>query len=175
MNNKQSHPVTHISWDDAQAFCRWASGVVGQTMRLPSEAEWEKAARGPANGTGADRRYPWGEAAPDPSRANYGYHVGTTTAVGQYSPQGDSPYGCADMAGNVWEWTNSLYRPYPYNAADGRENSSDRGGRVVRGGSFSYYGGFLPCAYRYFINPTYRDFNYGFRLLASSISLTLAL
>jgi formylglycine-generating enzyme required for sulfatase activity len=174
-SGKDNHPVNNVSWDDAQAFCRWASGVVGQTMRLPSEAEWEKAARGPANGTGADRRYLWGEAAPDPSRANYGSNVGDTTVVGQYSPQGDSPYGCADMAGNVWEWTNSLYRPYPYNAADGRENSSDSGGRVVRGGSFYGYGVGLPCAARGNRNPSDRDFDLGFRLLASSISLTLAL
>jgi formylglycine-generating enzyme required for sulfatase activity len=74
------------------------------------------------------------------------------------------------MAGNVWQWTNSLYKSYPYNANDGRENSSDTGGRVVRGGSFLYVEGGLPCAYRYSDLPADRDFNFGFRLLASPIS-----
>ena len=64
--------------------------------------------------------------------------IGTTTPVGQYSPQGDSPYGCADMAGNVWEWTSSLKRNYPYRADDGREDQSSSDARVLRGGSFNY-------------------------------------
>jgi len=162
-SGKDNHPVTYVSWDDAQAFCRWASGVVGQTMRLPSEAEWEKAARGPSNGSGADRIYPWGGAAPDSSRLNYNNNVGDTTAVGQYSPLGDSPYGCVDMAGNVWEWVNSLYRPYPYNATDGRENTSDRGTRVLRGGSFLYDADFVRCAYRRYNNPVNHSHLVGFR------------
>ncbi|MBU6361523.1 MAG: SUMF1/EgtB/PvdO family nonheme iron enzyme [Chloroflexi bacterium] len=132
-SGKDNHPVNYVSWFDAQAFCKWASEMLKRTVRLPSEAEWEKAARGTDG-----RTYPWGEAAPDKSRANYNNNVGDTTPVGQYSPQGDSPYGCVDMAGNVWQWTNSLYKPYPYNANDGRENSSDTGGRVVRGGSFNF-------------------------------------
>ena len=164
-SGKDNHPVNYVSWFDAQAFCKWASEMLKRTVRLPSEAEWEKAARGTDG-----RTYPWGKAAPDKSRANYNNNVGDTTPVGQYSPQGDSPYGCVDMAGNVWQWTNSLYKPYPYNANDGRENSSDTGGRVVRGGSFDYDGGLLPCACRNGYNPTNRLINLGFRLLASPIS-----
>ncbi len=164
-SGKDNHPVNYVSWLDAQAFCKWASELLKRTVRLPSEAEWEKAARGTDG-----RTYPWGEAAPDKNRANYGGNIGDTTLVGQYSPQGDSPYGCVDMAGNVWQWTNSLYKPYPYNANDGRENSSDTGGRVVRGGSFCYNEDNLPCAYRFNNNPAYRHFYNGFRRLASPIS-----
>jgi len=165
-SGKDNHPVNYVSWFDAQAFCKWASEMLKRTVRLPSEAEWEKAARGTDG-----RTYPWGEAAPDKSRANYNNNVGDTTPVGQYSPQGDSPYGCVDMAGNVWQWTNSLYKPYPYNANDGRENSSDTGGRVVRGGSFRFNEGNLPCAYRSDYDfPSNRFVSLGFRLLASPIS-----
>lgn len=95
----QEHPVTEVTWEDAQAFCRWAARVTGRGVRLPSEAEWQKA----YSGTDA-RSYPWGDDPLDDSRCNY---TGRTSPVGQYSPRGDSPYGCADMAGNVWEWVRS--------------------------------------------------------------------
>jgi serine/threonine-protein kinase len=155
---KANHPVTHISWDDARAFCEWASKVTSRTVRLPTEAEWEKAARGTDG-----RIYPWGNDAPNDKRCNFNLNVKDTTPVGQYSPQspqdspqGDSPYGCADMAGNVWEWTSSLWGTnwqtpdfkYPYRADDERENLDADGLRVLRGGSFYYNRRFVRCAYR---------------------------
>ena len=131
---KDSHPVTQVSWNDATAFCQWASQMTGQSARLPSEAEWEKAARGPASGSGSGRLYPWGDQTADKSLANYAQNIGGTTPVGQYSPQGDSPYGCADMAGNVWEWCADWYAAYPGNTV----SNSDYGEkyRVLRGGSW---------------------------------------
>lgn len=97
----ESHPVVYVSYDDAKAFCKWLSQETGENIDLPTNDEWEKAARGTDG-----RTYPWGNEAPNDTLCNYDCHVGATTPVGAYSPQGDSPYGCRDMAGNVWEWVN---------------------------------------------------------------------
>jgi formylglycine-generating enzyme required for sulfatase activity len=129
---KGDHPVVNVTWHDAVAFCAWLSKETGEKYRLPSEAEWEKAARGEDG-----RIYPWGDAW-DPLKCNTSEKgPGGTTPVGQYSPVGgDSPYGCADMVGNVWEWTGSLYKPYHYDPQDGREQLDAPGSRVLRGGSW---------------------------------------
>jgi len=142
-------PVTGLGWCDAVAFCAWLQRVSGQAIRLPTEAEWEKAARG-VDG----RLYPWGNEPPDVSRCNFGMHVKSTTIPGRYSPEGDSPYGCADMAGNVWEWTSTRYQPYPYQADDGREDPKAAGRRVLRGGSWYDSAQLVRCANRGAFNPT---------------------
>ena len=141
---KQDHPVTCVSWHDALAFCTWAG------VRLPTEAEWEKAARGP-NG----RIWPWGDREPNSGVCNFNMTVKDTTPVGRY-PDGKSPYGLLDVAGNVWEWTGSLWGTdvsnpefgYPYDPKDGRENPNapDTVRRVLRGGSFRSDAQLVRCA-----------------------------
>ena len=158
------HPVTQVSWDDSVAFCQWASQVSGRAVRLPNEAEWEKAARGTDG-----RVYPWGSQAPDRERCNFNFSVRDTTPVGWHSPDDDSPYGCADMAGNVWEWTGSLFKPYPYRPDDGREDISGLGRRVVRGGAWDETQRYVRCACRGRSLPSYRFSDRGFRVCVSPI------
>jgi formylglycine-generating enzyme required for sulfatase activity len=138
--DKANHPVVNVSWHDAVAYCKWLAEVAGKPYRLPSEAEWEKAARGTDG-----RIYPWGDEW-DAKRCNtWEGGQGGTTRVGKYSPLGDSFYDCVDMAGNVWEWTRSLSREYPYNPKDGREDPAAVGSRVLRGGSWSFIRDFARC------------------------------
>ena len=176
-----NHPVRHVSWHEAMAYAAWLTerlrywsktpralagllrGTHGQPpwrITLPSEAEWEKAARG------ADARvYPWGNGRPTGDHANYpdaGFR--TTAAVGSF-PEGQSPYGVQDMSGNVWEWTRSLYRDYPYDPGDGRESTRVWGLRVLRGGSFLYRPHNLRGTVRVGDVPGIRMSDYGFRLV----------
>ena len=115
--------------------------------------------------------WPWGNEPPDPSRCNFDKNVGDTTPIGKYSPLGDSPYGCVDMAGNVWEWTHTAFEKYPYKAGDGRESEEASGLHVLRGGSFSYSQWYVRCACRLWIYPDVRYDYGGFRILASPIHL----
>jgi len=166
--DQPDHPVVGVSWYEAVAYCNWltgelrAGGVLTGKERvcLPGEAEWEKAARGEHG-----REWPWGDEF-DPAKANTAAGgPGHTTPVGRYSPAGDSPYGCADMAGNVWEWTRSHYRGYPYRPDDGREELEGAGHRMVRGGSFGSDERRVRCACRNRNNPNNRNRNIGFRVV----------
>lgn len=122
----EEHPVTETTWAGARAYCAWRGA------RLPSEAEWEAAARG-SDG----RLYPWGGALPDRTRAFVSERTGVTGVVGE-RPAGASPFGALDMSGSLAEWTSTLMRPYPYAAGDGREAPDQGGERVTRGGDYLY-------------------------------------
>lgn len=123
--DKLDHPVVMVSWEDAVAYTMWAQ------KRLLTEAEWERTARGPEGWL-----WPWGNEF-SRSRCNCAeINIGRTTSVYRFSPHGDSVEGVADLVGNVWEWTASVHRPYPYDATDGREGLSVSGWRTLRGGSW---------------------------------------
>lgn len=124
---RDQHPVTGVSWYDALAYCKWLSEVTGVPYRLPTEAEWEYAARGPQG-----RPYSWGGEW-QAQRCNCDNRNKGTTYIGSH-PRDVSPHGVMDTIGNVAEWTNTLFMPYPYDPADGREDLAGRGPRVVRGG-----------------------------------------
>jgi formylglycine-generating enzyme required for sulfatase activity len=138
---RPDHPVVNVTWHDAVAYTAWLANLTGQPWRLPSEAEWEKAARWDT-ATHTARIYPWGDIF-DKRRANTSEsRKKMTTPMGSY-PSGASPCGAQDTAGNVWEWTSSLERPYPYSASDGRErpetpeaDAAER--RMMRGGCWGY-------------------------------------
>jgi len=164
--DKLYHPVVHVSRKDALAFCAWLNPLCGSELpgfkpSLPSELEWEKAARGEYGNI-----WPWGNEF-DPQHCNFAESTGKgTTAVGAFSPRGDSPYGAADMAGNVWEWTRSIHRSYPYDPSDGREDASIQDQPfVVRGGSFITDRRRVRCAYRLRGMPGDRYNSLGFRVV----------
>ena len=119
----EHHPAVEVSWFGARDYCAWKG------RRLPSEAEWEKAARGDDR-----RRYPWGSAPPTPERAVFARRYNDTDR-GDVRPGGASPYGVQDLVGNLREWTASMLLPYPYRTDDGRDRFTGQGRVVVRGAS----------------------------------------
>jgi len=159
------HPVVGVSWHDAAAYAAWLATLTGQPWRLPSEAEWEKAARWDPQ-TATARLYPWGDGF-DKSRTNTRAALRATstptTPIGSY-PGGASPCGAQDMAGNVWEWTSSLFQRYPYHPGDGRERPDSAEPRVQRGGAYYSRAREARAAYRNWFLPHRAHDSGGFRL-----------
>lgn len=156
----EDHPVTYVNWYDAVAFCEWLGG------RLPTEAEWEKAARGTNN----RHIYPWGDQI-SPSQANFG-DTGGTWKVG--TAEGLSPYGCRDMAGNVWEWTADWYDSHyysnsPYNNPTGPPFGEEK---TIRGGGYRNNYLVVRCAERHQLTPDTRREDVGFRCAVDSLRQT---
>jgi len=155
------HPVVHVSWFEAEAYCAWAK------RRLPSEAEWEMAAS--AVPGGSKRRFPWGDAPPTPDRANLDGQFAGCVDVGAF-PEGDSAFGCRQMIGNVWEWTASAFFPFPGYVVDApyREYSAPWFGyrKVLKGGAWATRPRFAWNTLRNFFQPDRRDAFAGFRTCA---------
>ncbi|MGB8984250.1 MAG: SUMF1/EgtB/PvdO family nonheme iron enzyme [Anaerolineales bacterium] len=183
-DGKADHPVVGVSYYDAIAFCAWAAETTGLPVRLPTEPEWEKAARG-----AEARLYTWGNEWKKGLCNLSEEKLNGTSPVECYSPQGDSPYGIADMGGNVQEWCSSLFGAYPYDPTDGREahvydlhnqellpklletgctsmpesDEASVGKTVIRGGSWRESRFQARCSYRSWAAPMHRSDDTGFR------------
>ncbi len=180
---RANHPAVVVNWFDARAYCEWLTMVwrtekriaENEVVRLPTEPEWEKACRGIDGRIWPSGIFPLG--------TEYASHMNIgntdTMAVDAHCPLGNSPYGVADMAGNVWEWTSTAWGnashghyPYPYTMNDGRENpdTSDDVQRVLRGGSFYNTLSVVRCATRYRFNPGYDSRGVGFRIVVAPVA-----
>jgi len=158
------HPVVYVSWNDASSYCKWRGG------RLPTEAEWEKAARGGLVG----KKYPWGDEEPTCQKgvdngAQYDDCYGETAAVGSFAANG---YGVYDMAGNVWEWVADWYDPGYYGKSEYENPTGPTSGdyRALRGGGWYPIDNDLRSAYRYYYDPSDSHYGIGFRCGFSSTS-----
>ena len=150
-----NYPVIYVNWNQAKSYCEWAGA------KLPSEAQWELAARGMEG-----RTYPWAGNTIDKSYANFNQNVGDTTAVCSY-PQGVSPYGACDMAGNVWQWTADWYGNYGTSPVSNPNGPADGTYRVLRGGSWLSLNSYVRSALRFDIDPSLTNVSSGFRCARS--------
>jgi formylglycine-generating enzyme required for sulfatase activity len=160
--NQPNQPVVGVSWGEAQAYCRWTG------LRLPSEAQWEAAARG-----GDRRRYPWGDEDPAPEHANFGWREGRTTPVGAF-PRGAGAFGTLDQAGNVWEWCEDVWSIEASWMKDGGAmdpvgSHGNAAVRCLRGGSWNSQAGYLPAAVRFGSWASVRDWDFGFRCVLPAL------
>ncbi len=166
---RERHPVTMVRYEDAEAYCRWLSERTGTAYRLPTEAEWEKAARGSLDA----RLYPWGNDI-DLESANF---LPDTVIKPRRGTQPVGSYGCNqyclyDMAGNAWQWVSDWYDPDYYAVSEQRNPTGPESGRlrIVRGGSWVNDDiAFLRCAYRHKVPPDTYSYSIGFRVAASKI------
>ena len=157
-------PVAALSWRDAIGYCVWLSQQTARHIRLPTEAEWEKAATWDES-CGKKFLYPWGNDF-DPACANTVESLnGEIAAVDAYRVVGDSPYGVSDMFGNVAEWTIARYMPYPYYDHDGRHDLNLMGYRVARGGSFQSEGRWTTALHRQYFSPDENRYPVGLRIV----------
>jgi formylglycine-generating enzyme required for sulfatase activity len=153
-----NRPAVGLTWHEAVAYARWLARKTGRPFRLPTEAEWERAAAGTDG-----RKYPWGNRTSDDTTNTREAAIGQTTAVGIF-PGDKTPEGIYDLGGNVWEWTGSLDRAYPYKAADGREAVGAAGQRILRGGAYDTLRKFAHCSQRRPADPSTRAALIGFRV-----------
>jgi formylglycine-generating enzyme required for sulfatase activity len=180
-----NHPVVGVSWFEAQAYCEWLTRELralgqleeAQVIRLPTEAEWEKAARGGLTlddrNTRANsmptRRYPWGDSYVPELCNTAASDIGSTNPVGMF-PDGESPYRIEGLSGNTVEWCISQPKSYPYNADDGRNRlrAGTQVYRIVRGGAWPFNRNAAACAYRHWFHPDFRGNMLGFRYVRAA-------
>ena len=156
--NGDEQPVIAVFWTHARAYCKWAG------LKLPSESQWEYAARG-----GRNYRYPTKNGRMSHELANIWGRKGRDRWLERTSPRGSfppNPFGIYDMAGNAWEWTSSIYKPYPYNYYDGRENVKTKAFRVMRGGSWHFSSKYASSSHRHKFRMHLRLDFVGFRVAA---------
>jgi formylglycine-generating enzyme required for sulfatase activity len=170
--HKYNHPVVAVSFFDARDYCQWLTEKTGKLYRLPTEAEWEKAARGTDGCI-----FPWGNVWEQAIANTYEYDVRKTLPVGHFSPRADSPYGVSEMAGGVLEWTTSLWGTdenfldpqfrYPYDPTDGREANEihNYDWLVMRSGFFKVRYQSARCAHRWRFPAKLRKVTAGFRVV----------
>lgn len=169
LKEKLNYPIADVDWYDARDFCQWVTEITGKNVRLPTETEWEKAARGTDG-----REYPWGNNQPNSSLCNFTRNIGTTTPVDRYSPACDSPYGVVDMVGNIWEWTGNIWYVSNTDKSDSRiDNYRDKDDskrhRILKGGSWLEASNLISISYRSWYNQGYSSINIGFRCVLSSL------